>query len=360
MSTTILPIYPIYDLDKLGAALIIMAVIYFLIFLTAIYKIRRIFRFITEWGSQKLFHVCILLTLFVRTASFSTLSIFYFQSPNKDPWYPLVVMLFTLPEFLAITMYIMVVFTWLEIYVFSHEQFLIQSLSKFREQWKCSFYILSIILYAVLAAFYVLLCVKPDTDLQDVVVTEINLCIIISNFCAPAIACMVRTYFGVCVLSGFSFASALAEQRAKKVNDLFVVWTISRFARGVIMFLSSDSPWEKNLSSPVLVSITVATLLLCEIFPCLMSTDWGIMGVLLLGDDLQHRLVVRSTVDDHHAASGQEDEHMSALTDVTDFTQWELPMSAIKLQDAPHADPASDPYQGVCFTRQGMITTKLP
>jgi len=101
----------------------------------------------------------------------------------------------------------------LETYVFSHEQFLIRSISKFRRQWKLIFAVLTVILYATLGTFYVILAVKPEEIVfQNVAVDHINLCIVIANFAAPVGALLIRLYFGVWVLSGFSFASALVAE----------------------------------------------------------------------------------------------------------------------------------------------------
>jgi hypothetical protein len=97
-----------------------------------------------QWNSQKLFHLFIGVHLYVRTVSFGLLC--FFSLTQSNAWcepafarlcgpvysliavltaarrYPLSVMLYTLPEFLILTVYQLLFFQWLEIFVFSHEQ----------------------------------------------------------------------------------------------------------------------------------------------------------------------------------------------------------------------------------------------
>jgi len=271
----------VLDVDRLGLATYFLAVIYMSLAISASFKLKRINKFINQWNSQKAFHHSVVIHLYVRAFSFGLLSLFSVLETHV--WYTLEVILFTLPEFFIISTYILLFFHWLEIYIFSHEQFLINSRDTFSRRWKLAFAIFTCLFYVLLTTLYVVLAVRADV-LQDQIFTLIEYSSAVANFVLPSISCLLLLYFG-CALSGFPFASAMAKERVSKINTVFALWTFGRIARGVMLVISIEASWQQSLNSTYFAMFVMAILTLAEFFPLLTVLDWSVIGFLLLGEE---------------------------------------------------------------------------
>lgn len=326
----------ILDVERLGLATYFLAIIYVLLSINSAIKLKKISAFVQGWNGQKLFNVFVLIHLFVRALSFSVLCIFSILKTKV--WYPILVMLFTIPEYVILSTYAILFFHWLEIYIFSHEQFVVPSRAIFRTKWKCVFWVLTVILYALLTTLYVLLSVRPD-QAQDNVFNIIEYTAAIGCFILPGLMGVVSYYFAFFMLSGFPFASSIQREQVAKINTVFGLWTIGRIARGVLLVISIEDNWQQTLDSIYLGMVVVSILAVSEFFPFMLVLDEGITRVLLLGEEAQK---LRTRSPDGYGGLAQVEEDRQDLQ-----SRWAIDVAQLRF--AP--DIIED--KGVSFTQKG-------
>lgn len=194
-----------------------------------------------RWTSQKVFHACLVVHCFVRSVAFGTLS-FFSLVPSEDTPYALLVFLFTFPEFVLLSTYCLLFLHWIEIYVFSHDQFEVSSPRNLRRTYLTIFIVTSTVFYILLGLFYFLLALNDSVkvNIDDNWAATIETSIAVGCFTLVTIFTIIICYYAFIALAGFPFSSAIASDRAKKISRVFCVWSVGRIAKVKYAPLSLD------------------------------------------------------------------------------------------------------------------------
>jgi hypothetical protein len=279
------PSYRVFDLDRLGVTLYFLATVYGLFFVLSVYRNIGINRFSTQAVTEKVLYRAVSVHLAIRTLGFATLSFFNLAGRTNDVWYPLLALLFTLPEQCTISIYIIVFLTWLENYVFSHAQHVIRSRVRFRSiAWLC-FFLLTVVQFAVAFILYFLLAINKNA-FDDSMGNYIQWSCACINTLFPVIAIAVALVFIFGVLKNVPLASPLAKELVHKISIVFTVWSAGRIVRGVIFILSIEWEWQQTLATNLLGITIVSILVVSEFVPLLLLLDWAVIGILLIGDEI--------------------------------------------------------------------------
>eukprot|EP00808_Paulinella_micropora_P015202 g28457.t1 len=341
----------LFDIEKLGSTIYMLALVYFVFLITAWNKFSKIRAMVRKWNSQKVFHACLVVHCGVRTLAFGTLC-FFSVVPSETTPYPLLVFLFTFPEFVLLSTYCLLFLHWLEIYVFSHDQFEMSSPYNLRRSFLTAFIVCSTILYILLGLFYFLLAINEGVDMS---VDEgfslfIEQAVAVGSFALVAIFSLISCYYAFILLSGFPFASAIAADRASKITLVFSVWSIGRIAKGVGLILALNGNWQQNLPDIYYIMLTCSLLTLGEGFPMLLSLDWGVVALLNMTEEGPAHGSVHGPASSHASDTRPADRFDAPLLSghtsaVEHFT---IPMEELKIESPPLED------DGYTFFTRGL------
>lgn len=201
---------------------------------------------------------------------------------SADHGYPILVILFIFPEFIFICAYILLFFNWLEMFVFSHEQFIFD-FRGFQRAWKLIFSGTLVIVLILQIVLFLKLCFADDLS-KSKILNIIFFVIFYSNLGLPAIFLMLWIYFQFLLLSGFPFISVIALSRVRSLSYACIVWSLGRIARALMLyFFGIQFNWNA-VSNDVLSILIVASLVIAEVLPFNLMTDWATVSLLLLAD----------------------------------------------------------------------------
>lgn len=220
------PMVRIFDVARMGLSPYFLAALYFVLAVYSAVQLRKIHHLIGGgFDTQKMLHAFTSTFCWLRALSFGVLSVFV--ALDAGAWYPVVVILFTVPDYLCLGTYVLICCQWLEVYVFAHDQFIIESRRSFRRQWVVGFFTLTLALYVGLSILYILLLMRTE-EVADSVVQAILYTTAFGSLALPTAALAVCGYFSLLLLSGFSFSSEMAQQRVRNTNRVFGIWTFGR------------------------------------------------------------------------------------------------------------------------------------
>eukprot|EP00457_Paulinella_chromatophora_P002523 gb/GEZN01002528.1/.p1 GENE.gb/GEZN01002528.1/~~gb/GEZN01002528.1/.p1 ORF type:complete len:636 (-),score=51.69 gb/GEZN01002528.1/:134-2041(-) len=341
---------PLFDINKLGSTIYMLALVYFIFLITAWNKYSKIKKMVRKWNSQKVFHACLVVHCGVRTLAFSTLC-FFSVVPTETTPYPVLVFLFTFPEFVMLSTYCLLFLHWLEIYVFSHDQFELSSPYNLRKTYLTAFIVCSTILYILLGLFYFLLALNEGVDVN---VDEswsyfIEQSVAIGSFVLVVIFSIIICYYAFILLSGFAFASAIAADRATKITLVFSVWSVGRIAKGVGLILALEGNWQTKLPDIYYIMLTCSLLTLGEGFPMLLSLDWGVVALLNMTDAIEApvgSLQGHSQFTEQTSGDRFDSPLLQAATSVEEHT---IPIEDLKVEMPPLEDV------GYSFFTRGLL-----
>lgn len=287
----------VFDISELGNSCYVITLLYLIMALWATFKMLKVNQLVSDWASQKIFHLFLVIFVFIRAISFGALTVLdikkakYETTTGNEIWYPLEVILFSLPEFCMISTYVLLFFHWMETYLFTHEQFLVLSKARFRKNWRIGFAILTFISYATLLALYAVLCFKADNLIATSPTTwAINLATSVANFAIPFLFLVVYFYLACILLSGFPLRqSALARAKLRKLTRVLLVWTFGRLVRGTMILIDTQhyTSWKLILGtseSYIFPIIVITTLVISECLPVFVILEWSVLGLLLVGN----------------------------------------------------------------------------
>jgi len=275
----------IFDVNKLGVSTYFLAIIYGMLFVISFLRYRHVNGFIPTLNTSKALYIAGALHLLVRAASFSLISFFMAAGRVNKVWYPLLVMLITFPEYCIISMYVLIFLAWLEIYIFSHHQFILQSRERFRRISRIAFVIASVAVYVTVTILYALLAISKD-DFDDSMSLIIEWTLAMANAVFPFIVMCVAIFFVVNILSGFPLSSPLAQSVVKKLHQLIIFWTIGRAVRGAVLFLSLQNEYQKHYNAEVCSIITFTYLTIAEFIPLLLLLDYAMVSIVIVADEV--------------------------------------------------------------------------
>jgi len=266
------------DATSLGLASFFLGVSYAGITLWSFGKLRKIAEFVTGWTTQRCFYLFIVIHLCVRTLTWATYCYTYFS--HQSAWYPYMAILLSFPETLFLATYLLLFMHWIEIYIFTHDQFLFPSRTFFHKRWRLIYVVLVATVFAMLGLFYILLATNQLGN-SSRYLDDIDTAQAVANFSIPGVFILTWLYFSW-GLSGFGYSSVIEYKRLVKLNRLVIFWTIGRIARGLQFIWDSKT---SDLSKTFVAMILVSSMVVCELLPFLFTMDWDIISLLLLADE---------------------------------------------------------------------------
>lgn len=282
-------LYLAFPVSRLGLASYFLAAVYVLLSFNAYKRLSRISSYARRGKTLNLFHASMFLLAITRTIAFSIISAFSVwndsHTPKSHSDSPALVVLFIFPEFLFITSFMLLFLTWLEMYIFSHEQYVYQ-LRSFQYIWRLLFGGTTVALVILQAIFYTLLFTGSDSAAMLTVIYDV---LIAASIGLPALFFMIRFYFECFVLSGFPFSSAMAQHALSKLGRALYIWSACRIVRGVVLWVYYiDADWGDHVSVDFLSVLVVGSVLIAEIIPINVMLDWSTVSLLLLCDSRGH------------------------------------------------------------------------
>jgi hypothetical protein len=180
----------------------------------------------------------------------------------------------------------------MEIFIFSHDQYHFDFAS-FHRKWARVFSIVNAILLVAQGSLYAMLYIGADALSQNNITDILTWTVAIMSIALPFCFLLAFFYFATVALSGFPYLSALAHARVRKINLVFVVWTVGRFVRGALLMLSLRFDWEASLPEAYLAALIVAVLVVVEIIPFYLSLDWSTVAILItdMNDERRQQLL---------------------------------------------------------------------
>lgn len=319
-----------YPFGHLGLAVYCLALAYFVLFVVSLSKFIRVKALVRLWNSHLLFHLGLLIFTLVRALAFGILSFFSFSTiTDSDAYYPSYMVLFILPEILFLSIYMLLFCNWLEIFIFSHDQFMF-TVEGFHTRWRWIFLIINAPLYILQVVFYILLYSGSPIS-QSNIVTSLTYIVALFSLILPIIGGLIFLYFSTLALSGFPFISTLAQSRVKRINLVLLCWSFGRVLRGILLLISFGKKWDSSLPENLLSAVIVGILCVVEVVPFSLSLDWSNISMLLTGiNDEQQALLDASSLSPQ--VSIQSDRRISQAQ------KWFLEPSEVVLSDQVLAD----------------------
>lgn len=153
----------VWPFGKLGYAPYLLAIGFFLLSCSAIAKFIDIKKFAPVFSAHVYFHIGLLVLCLVRTIAFGVLSFYSVSDHNADGTvsiqnYAFFTLMFTIPEFVCIVIFTLLFFNWLEIFIFSHDQFMF-SFESWRRRWIPIFFFF-VIFFLLVQFFFYLVCLQ--------------------------------------------------------------------------------------------------------------------------------------------------------------------------------------------------------
>ncbi|GAB5367139.1 hypothetical protein AAMO2058_001203900 [Amorphochlora amoebiformis] len=262
----------------LGLASFFLGVAYAGISIWSFGKLRKISEFVHGWSTQRCFYVFLVIHLVVRMITWASICWTYFT--GKTAWYPYMVVLQSFPETLFLSAYLLLIMHWIEIYIFTHDQFIFPSRTFFHRRWRTIYLVLIASIFVILAVFYLLLATNqignPGDDIHKIYVGQA-----VGNFALPGFFIVTWAYFSF-GFSGFGYSSSVEYRKLVKLNYLMSLWAFGRLVRG-FGFLWSEE--EQSLDPTFQAMILVTTMVLTELIQFLFTMDWEIVSLLLLAEE---------------------------------------------------------------------------
>jgi hypothetical protein len=278
----------IFPVSKLGLATYFLAAVYLWQTIASLRRVRKVTRFSRKWNFQKLLYLIVFSHTLIRTIAFGIISgvsltaaASKFEDSNDG--YPELIILFIFPEFVFLSSYLVLFFCWIEVFVFSHEQYFMRY-SRFQKSWKTIFSLFNLAMGAAQIWAYVELYL-PKSILKSDVLIIIYILLISNCLLLPCIVGVSWSYLQF-MLSGFPYNSAVASMRVSKLNWILLIWSFGRIVRGLMLWIFNiDRNWGSAKGNLDLFSILVVTAIsAAEVMPISMLMDWQVVSLLILGD----------------------------------------------------------------------------
>jgi hypothetical protein len=256
--------------------------VYFVLAVLSISRLRSILHFIPLWSALKLLYTTIAIHLCTRTLGLMLLvllTIFRYREFS----YQFQTILFTFPEYCFITLYLIIIVQWITslLNAYGNGQYSIVNGSKCRKWTRILFFTACLVVFISIVTFYIMLWFRPDStsDQIEQSCTGLNLGIV-------GFAIIVALMMYCCVLSRHTNTSYVSLQIVKKLSYTVVVASIGRVFRAVVFLLSSFLVWQDSMEQSTLSMSIISILTLCELFPLFLLLDWRLVFLLLGGEEI--------------------------------------------------------------------------
>lgn len=285
------PEFQRFIFDQLGAAPLILAILYFMALSVTAGKLHRLQKRSSELDTTKLFVMSVLLTCCTRIMGFVTIGVLNMLSisigydgtntrRNLDQKFydKCVLVLFDLPDFITLSAYTLLAVVWAESFLQSRRHWL--SARSYRRSWLIAYLSFNTTLYAAQSILYILLFTSGVSSWATKTLYAVLATL---NFGLPLILVFLWLYLLV-FFSGFPFKTEGAARRQKRMGKVLIGWSIGRICCGIFSLtaalqysIASSNASEKVEVYSVLV---IVLLLVTELAPFSIALDDEILTIL--------------------------------------------------------------------------------
>ncbi|CAM9683959.1 unnamed protein product [Ectocarpus sp. 12 AP-2014] len=286
---------------QLGAAPLIMSLLYGATFLHALGKLRMLHGKSRSLDTKKLFAMSVLLLCLTRTMGFMTIGALNMRSvggggsSSRRSWQndaderfyeKTMLVLFDLPDFMIVSAYSLLAVVWAEAFLQQSRRHWL-SARVYKRQLLLGYMIFNSALYAGQLILYTLLFL-PSFN-QSGVLSVLYLFITSVNLLLPLLLAVLFSYL-TCTFSGFPYKSEAAMLRMDRVGRVVMLWTAARVVWG-LSTLTAVLEFQRLVGSATslreqVYSILVVTLFLTtELYPLLAALDDELLLALSGAED---------------------------------------------------------------------------
>ena len=203
--------------------------------------VKRVFRETQRWNTLKIFCLALLLVPMLRAATFIVHFLIYEggvlgKKIKDDEFVKDVIMnsLYMIPTFIFMFTYMVLICIWIEITMFSRDQYLIQH-DRYNRLWKC---IWGIVISLIMSALIFVFIWTSYTENLDFL-TGLYVSLWIMTFVIPVVAFCIWCLL-VIRFAGFPYLNDVWKQQTVRMFRLVLVWTIGQLISGVMSAIWSE------------------------------------------------------------------------------------------------------------------------
>ncbi|ETO35998.1 hypothetical protein RFI_01063 [Reticulomyxa filosa] len=198
-------------------------------------------------------------------------------------------LLFLLPTFFFLLVYMILCCIWMEITLFSRDQFILTR-EDYSKIWRRLYFTIFVFMLVALVVTFVI-CMQKGSD-SDQLASALFRSVWVMQLFIPT--CAVGVYIFLIVrFAGFPFLNEVWKQQAKQMNLVVAFWTLGDLLEGTMLSIWANNTlcnWDDNkLAFQISV---VLTTFCCEMLPVLYVTDWNVLGFLVIAFDHWRNLFV--------------------------------------------------------------------
>jgi len=329
----------IFPLEKIGLGAYFLGLLYLMLSVVAFTRVVKICRRTGSGTVTKTFYIFLFVCLLMRGLAFATMSGFQlfkiddaFDVKVLDLWF---VLLFMIPAYLFITVYMLLFLAYVESIIFSREQSVVTR-TWFQKTWMDAFYIFNSFLYVAQGMSYAGVFIFQNTKLGEDITVYIFSILYGFGFVLPCIALLCYAYITF-RYAGFPFIDSISKERHSRITRLFFVWSVCRVLSALSLVVPLNRTWTHNLKGNYVQMYIVAIAILTEGIPVIMVLNWTIVRLLErqqgslsyhdMNSDLQEPILGRKT----NSRAGEESHEQ-----IWQLIDWQEIKRGCKLIDRGH------------------------
>merc|ERR1719320_312235 len=220
---------------------------YLMLSVKALERLLKICKGKNNWTVARTFYIFLFVFLLMRGISFFIISglenlhLGHVDEEMRHLWFQL---LFMIPAYLFISVYILLFLAFMEIIIFSRVQLVITR-SWFKKRWKYAFYIFNSFYWIAQAISYAGVFTSVNTRSGKWITKFIFQSLWVCNFVLPFIALVTYSYITT-RFAGFPFTNSLSKERHERMSRLFLVWSFSRVLSGLSFVCLMNKAWSTD------------------------------------------------------------------------------------------------------------------
>lgn len=270
------------ELPHFGVAAFVIAMAYLGALIAAGNHLRRASRFMSRWQTQWVLYWGIVAHLAVRSLSWAVVC--WSLLTGQDGWGIIVIVLTSIPEFIFLSVFLLLLMHWVEVYIFSRIQFVYSTRSSFHKAWRGALAVTHALFYSGVAVFFVFFFLREPTQYAGTWDTGLYLTEACSNLVLPVTHVSLWVY-NAWRFSGFAFRSAQTKKNVRMMNKVVCIWSLGRLLNGALLIASSQVQNPSAAVQAMYPIAVVSVLLFAEFLPIIFTLDWKVTIAITFGEE---------------------------------------------------------------------------
>lgn len=191
-------------------------------------------------------------------------------------------LLFIFPSFIFLLTYIILLCIWIEITLFSRDQYLIRR-EAYSKIWKTIYITIVLLILSGTITCFILSVVQQSPP----ILSALFFSLWVMDFVIPALSAIIYIIL-IIRFAGFPYYNDIWRQQSNRINRIIFVWTFADIISGTMIAVWSDKSnnhWTAE-DQHIWFQISVfATVFVSEIAPILWVSEWTNLGFLLIAFD---------------------------------------------------------------------------